>query len=200
MNQKCLFTGLKMTLIDIMVANNWRNDTHYEFGTDKEFNHRYCTAFYDEEFSKYRYQENLRLLEIGVHRGGGLAVFNEYFSDADIYGVDPYDFGAKRNCEQWPRIKVIYENAYTKEFASKLPGFDIIIDDGPHTKESHLQSLELYLPKLKSNGVFVIEDIADMAWTEDYKKLVPEGMNYQIVDAREISGMSDSIMFVVRYD
>ena len=93
----------------------------YEFGTDKEFNHKYCTAFYDKEFAKYK-DEPIRLLEIGVHRGGGLAVFNEYFSDADIYGVDPYDFGAKRNCEQWPRIKVIYENAYTKEFASKLPG------------------------------------------------------------------------------
>ena len=189
-----------MTLVDIMIANNWRNDTHYEFGTDKEFNHRYCTAFYDEEFKKYQHQENLRLLEIGVHRGGGLAVFNKYFSDADIYGVDPNNFGAQQNCQQWPRIKVIYENAYNKDFANKLPGFDIIIDDGPHTKESHLLSLEYYLPKLKSNGVFVIEDIADMAWTEDYKKLVPQGMNYEIVDAREISGMSDSIMFVVRYD
>ena len=52
-----------MTLVDIMIANNWRNDTHYEFGTDKEFNHRYCTAFYDKEFIKYK-DKNIRLLEI----------------------------------------------------------------------------------------------------------------------------------------
>jgi hypothetical protein len=186
------------TLVDIMVENNWRNDTHYEFGTDKEFNHKYCTAFYDKEFAKYR-DKNIRLLEIGVHRGGGLAVFHEYFTEAEIYGVDPYDFGAKQNCEKFPRIKVMYADGYRREFAESLPNFDIIIDDGPHTKESHLQSLSIYLSKLKQGGVFVIEDIAEMEWTTDYKMLVPNDMSYEVIDAREISGMSDSIMFVVRY-
>jgi hypothetical protein len=186
------------TLVDIMVENNWRNDTHYEFGTDKEFNHKYCTAFYDKEFKKYK-NKKIKLLEIGVHRGGGLAVFHEYFQKAEIYGVDPNDFGAKRNCSSFPRIQVFYEDGYTQEFADKMPQFDIIIDDGPHTKESHLQSLKIYLSKLKSNGVFVIEDIAQMEWTEEYKTLVPDGMVYEIIDAREISNMSDSIMFVVRY-
>ena len=189
-----------MNLVDIMVKNNWRNDTHFEFGTDKEFNHRYCTTFYDDEFKKYQQQENLRLLEIGVHRGGALAVFNEYFEDAEIYGVDAYDFGAKINCERWPRIKVIYADGYRKQFADSLPNFDIIIDDGPHTKESHLQALEIYLPKLKRNGVFIIEDVVQMEWTEEYKKLVPEYMKWEIIDAREISNMSDSILFVVRYE
>jgi hypothetical protein len=187
------------TLVDIMVENNWRNDTHYEFGTDKEFNHRYCTAFYDKEFLKYKDQE-IKLLEIGVHRGGGLAVFHEYFEKAQIWGVDPFDFGAIKNCEPFPRIKVFYADGYTEQFSSFLPSFDIIIDDGPHTKESHLQSLKLYLSKLNPGGVFVIEDIAQIEWTEEYAALVPEGMVYEIIDAREISGMSDSIMFVVRYE
>lgn len=188
-----------MTLVDIMVANNWRNDTHYEFGTDKEFNHRYCTAFYDKEFLKYK-EQKIRLLEIGVHRGGGLAVLHEYFKDGDIYGVDPSDFGSKTNCKDFPRIKIFFNDGYKKEFADSMPSFDIIIDDGPHTKESHLKSLELYLPKLNPGGVFVIEDIAEMEWTLDYAKLVPKGMVYEVIDAREISGMSDSIMFAVRYE
>ena len=188
------------TLVDIMVEHNIRNDTHYEFGTDKEFNHKYCTAFYDKEFSKYRYQENLRILELGIHRGGSLAVWHHYFPEAEIYGVDPFDFGAKQNCEPYPRVKVIYADGYRREFAESLPNFDIIIDDGPHTKESHLQSLQLYLPKLRQFGVFIIEDIAQMEWTEEYKKLVPKDMVYEIIDAREISNMSDSIMFVVRHD
>lgn len=188
-----------MTLVDIMIEHNLRNDTNYEFGTDKEFNHKYCTAFYDKEFSKYRYKENLRILELGIHRGGSLALWHHYFPDADIYGVDPYDFGAKQKCEIYPRVKVMYADGYRREFAESLPNFDIIIDDGPHTKESHIQSLRLYLPKLKIGGVFVIEDIADMEWTSAYAKFVPENMVYEIIDAREISGMSDSIMFVVRH-
>ena len=185
------------TLVDIMVEKNLRNDTHYEFGTDKEFNHRYCTAFYDKEFPKYR-DKRIRLLEIGVHRGGGLAVFHEYFSDADIYGVDPFEFGAAKNCLPYPRVRVFTADGYSKEFADTLPKFDIIIDDGPHTKESHLKSLQIYLNKLNDGGVFIIEDISEMEWTEEYKALVPPWMTYEIIDAREISCMSDSIMFVVR--
>ena len=94
------------SLVDIMVENNWRNDTHYEFGTDKEFNHRYCTAFYDKEFLNYKDKE-IKLLEIGVHRGVGLAVFHEYFTKAQIYGVDPMDFGAKENCAKILKYKIM---------------------------------------------------------------------------------------------
>jgi hypothetical protein len=187
-----------MNLVDIMIKYNLRNDTHYEFGTDKEFNHKYCTAFYDKEFEKYRYDDKLRILELGIHRGGSLALWHHYFPEADIYGVDAYDFNAKQNCESYPRVKVMYADGYRKDFADLLPNFDIIIDDGPHTKESHLQSLKLYLSKLRMFGVFVIEDISDMLWTEEYIKLVPDGMTYEVIDAREISGMSDSIMFIVR--
>jgi len=187
-----------MSLVDIMIKYNIRNDTHYEFGTDKEFNHRYCTAFYDKEFLKYKDKE-IKLLEIGVHRGGGLAVFHEYFKNAEICGVDPFDFGAIKNCESFPRIKIFYADGYKEQFSSFLPSFDIIIDDGPHTKESHLQSLTLYLAKLNQGGMFIIEDIGQMEWTEDYRTLVPPNMVCGVVDLREPSNMTDSIIFWVKY-
>jgi len=106
---------------------------------------------------------------------------------------------AKENCAKFPRINITYADGYRREFAETLSNFDIIIDDGPHTRESHLQSLSIYLSKLNPGGVFVIEDIAQMEWTEEYIKLVPDNMVHEIIDAREISNMSDSIMFVVRY-
>ena len=107
------------TLVDIMVEKNLRNDTHYEFGTDKEFNHRYCTAFYDKEFAKYRDQP-IQLLEIGIHRGGSLALWHEYFPCAKIIGIDPYDFGAKQICLPYSRVEVIYADGYTLEFCKSL--------------------------------------------------------------------------------
>jgi len=184
------------TLVDIIIEKNLRNDTHYEFGTDKEFNHKYCSGFYDETFAPYK-DKPIRLLEIGIHRGGSLALWHHYFPEADIYGLDAFDFGAKQNCEPYPRVKVTYADGYRKDFADTLPSFDIIIDDGPHTKESHLQSLDLYLPKLKPGGMFVIEDIASMEWVSEYMMLVPNDMSYRTVDLREPSGMSDSIIFCV---
>lgn len=186
------------TLVDIMVERNIRNDTHYEFGTDKEFNHRYCTYFYDQEFAKYR-DLPIALFEIGVHRGGSLAVFHEYFPNAvAIAGVDPMDFGAAANCASYPRVSVITGDGYDAKFVSQLPNFDIIIDDGPHTYQSHCRTLELYPKLLNPGGVLVIEDIADITWCQHYQTLVPDTMTTEVVDIREPSGMKDSVLFVVR--
>lgn len=186
------------SLVDIMIDNNIRNDTHYEFGTDKEFNHRYCTYFYDKEFSKYRDQA-IALLEIGVHRGGSLAVFHEYFTNAIVIaGIDPADFGAEINCRPYQKIKIIRGNGYDKQLVKQLPNFDIIIDDGPHTKQSHLATLQLYPEILNPGGVLIIEDIADISWCKEYQLLVPKTMTSEVVDIREPSGMSDSVLFVVR--
>ena len=56
-------------------------------------------------------------------------------------------------------ITIIVDDAYQEEVANKLPKFDIIIDDGPHTPESQSRCVEVYLSKLKKEGVLFIEDI-----------------------------------------
>jgi hypothetical protein len=185
------------TLVDIMVEYNLRNDTHYEFGTDKEFHHRYCSNFYDEFLAPYRDKE-LKLLEIGVHRGGSLAVWHHYFPNASILGLDVVDHGAKSNCASYPRINVVFADGYDNSFVSVLPSFDIVIDDGPHTKESHLKALSLYPSKLNPGGVFIIEDILQMEWAEEYKSLIPPEMTCGIADIRQPSNTSDSIIFWVK--
>jgi len=72
--------------------------------------------------------------------------FNEYFTKAQIYGVDPMDFGAKENCAKFPRINITYADGYRREFAETLSNFDIIIDDGPHTRESHYNHCQSICP------------------------------------------------------
>jgi hypothetical protein len=57
-----------------------------------------------------------------------------------------------------------------------------------------------YLPLLNDNGVFVIEDIPDIKWTqiltentpEEYKKYI------QIEDLRHIKNRWDDIMFIIK--
>ncbi|HAI37849.1 MAG TPA: hypothetical protein DCM40_06855, partial [Maribacter sp.] len=41
--------------------------------------------------------------------------------------------------------------------------FDIIIDDGSHHPVHQVQALLLYLPMLKIDGTFVVEDVIDKA-------------------------------------
>ena len=98
--------------------------------------------------------------------------------------------------KSYPRIKTSLCNAYDKKIVDELPGFDIIIDDGPHTFDSHTACLELYLPKIKKDGMLVIEDIPDITWTEEYKKLVLE-YHHMVVDTRHVANLDDNIMFIV---
>jgi hypothetical protein len=51
-------------------------------------------------------------------------------------------------------------------------GYDIFIDDGPHTFDTMKFAIEHYLPLVKSGGVFVIEDIVDRSWTPELCKMI----------------------------
>jgi len=163
--------------------------------TDKNTTHSYL-ATYERLFAPFK-DTAKNILEIGVWKGGSIKLWSDYFSNATVYAVDimeppPYLIG-------YPRVLCYGADAYGAPFLNfmKTKKLDIIIDDGPHTKESHLQSLDLYLPKLKPGGMFVIEDIASMEWVSEYMMLVPNDMSYRTVDLREPSGMSDSIIFCV---
>ena len=158
------------------------NDSKYI--TDKNTAHSYIDDVYGHVFESYKDKE-INLLEIGVAYGGSIKLFNDYFTKGHIYGIDP--FWDDPTTESWghgntPKevskdlienppegVTIIVDDAYQEEVASNLPKFDIIIADGPHTPESQSRCVEVYLPKLKKEGVLLIEDI-NVEWhieTED---------------------------------
>ena len=47
---------------------------------------------YEEYFSTYR-NEKINLLEIGVAHSGSIRLWNDYFKDAQIYGIDNFSCG-----------------------------------------------------------------------------------------------------------
>jgi hypothetical protein len=185
------------TLVDIIIEKNLNNETHIEFGTDKEHSHRYCTGFYDKEFLKYK-EKQIIITEIGIAKGGSLALWHEYFDGAFILGIDNREQGAKENTKHLSNVHIIYAQAYSEEFVLSLPMSDIIIEDGSHHFEDQTRAIQLYLQKLKPGGVFIIEDIAKMEYCDEFKKYVPDSMTYEVVDVRDISPNFDSILFVVR--
>lgn len=186
---------MNKSLIDIMIEKSiyWPN----KIGTDKEFNHRYCSLFYDSEFINYRHKQ-IDLLEIGVQSAASMILFSEYFINANsIVGIDINPVPANNYCN-YNKIKTIIADAYSIDIVNTLSQFDIIIDDGPHTKLSHISCLQLYTALLKPRGILIIEDIPNLEWTEEYKQLVPHNMTSYIVDCRIKSNMSDSILFIVK--
>lgn len=171
--------------------------------TDKEDpSHKYISKCYDNLFQKYR-DKKINLLEIGVASGGSLLLWKDYFKDAIIFGCD---IGASfdrrfndciNNVKNIPNITLIEMDAYNNlEILNTIPNLDIVIDDGPHTKESHLKCFELYLPKLNSGGVLIIEDIGDITWTEEYITKLTAEYTYRIIDTgTELE--YNSLLFVV---
>lgn len=136
------------------------------YGTDKGEPKSYIDEYYEENFKKYS-EKVIVLVEIGVRSGASLKLWSEYFcKESKIYGLDNlYD---KNNHsvpinENWVssnNVEYIIGDAYTEEICNKIDKIDILIDDGPHTFESHVKLLELYLPKMNPGGVIVIEDIS----------------------------------------
>lgn len=154
------------TLKEILIEEKLTLELDPEYGTDKGGPKSYVEKYYEEKFLSFK-DKKINLVEIGVRSGASICLWNNYFSNVEIYGLD--DLSDKNNHnipikEEWvsgKNVNYIIGDAYTKEVADKIKNkIDILIDDGPHTLESHNKLIDLYLPKMKKNGLIIIEDIS----------------------------------------
>jgi len=175
-------------------------------GTDKGDFKSYVRGFYEAEFG-CRQSENNRVLEIGVRTGASLALWANFFENAEIIGVDVEAVGSQvgpvRKYLDYPSIKFFCDDAYSHTFAKSVVGnFSIMIDDGPHSLASQKRFLELYLPKLDEDGVLIIEDV-QRAYRDSFQlmRMLPENMFlFETYDFRSWSRTGDDFLFVVRHN
>jgi hypothetical protein len=125
------------------------------------------TYFYHTIFNKYR-GEPLQIFEMGVgvpscmfSWAGSLKGWKEYFPKSEIYSAD-IDMDHLYNEDRITSYYVDQEDGDSIEAMWKLMDdkmFDIIIDDGPHTHSSNILFYKKSIHKLKSKGVYIIEDV-----------------------------------------
>jgi predicted O-methyltransferase YrrM len=141
----------------------------------------YIDQFYDPLFSPKK-DTTLSLLEIGVAFGGSIRMWRDYFTNAVITGIDPFvDFPKE---ERTVFLKI---DAYTQSTVDMFQdgSFDIVIDDGPHSFDSMVYFLQNYLPKVKSGGILILEDIHNTSWTPKLLNLIdPAVGKISVVDMR----------------
>lgn len=126
---------------------------------------------YEKYFSFYKKNKtNINLLEIGVQGGGSLYAWKNYFGDKvnNIVGIDILNFKDKADPTQNIHIEIGDQTDVDFLFkVNNLYGpFDIIIDDGGHRMDHHHKSLNALFPLLKSNGIYVIEDLHTCYWSQ----------------------------------
>lgn len=179
-----------------------------EGGTDKNTSHSYFDI-YEELLGPYKNKKG-SILEIGVYRGGSLILWSEYFKNFEVCGLEIIDRVAEKvkNSLDFNRVNFsLVDDAYTQECVSLLKerykeGFDIIIDDGPHTIESQVKCIELYLNSLKPGGILIVEDIQLIDDISKLESQIPQSntFNYEFTtyDLRENKGRYDDILFVIK--
>ena len=119
---------------------------------------------YEKMFAPLK-NEQINLLEIGVHEGASLKTWAEWFTDAYIRGVD------KEPKKIDGPFDIVQADA-SKDFPDGIgyAGWDIIIDDGSHIQTEVMASFTGLWDYLKPGGWYVVEDLFaayDPAWNPD---------------------------------
>ena len=128
---------------------------------------------YDEHFTAFLEKRRargvlspLRVLEVGVWRGGSLELWRKYFGKSAVI------FGVEIN-PKYPKIgngvaEVRFGSQSDPDFLAtvikEMGGVDIVIDDGSHHSADVLASIKHLFPHLSSPGLYVIEDLHTSYW------------------------------------
>lgn len=161
--------------------------------------HCYIDQVYESLLAPYRIPSR-KVLEIGVHNGGSMLLWQRYFPNAEIHGLDldPKPFFQDKH----DRIELAVCDAYTLETVNALPNdYDVIIDDGAHTLDTMRFFVKNYLAKLAVNGVMIIEDIPEPEWIKVLMQdlsLNGYRTRIQAFDLRNINLRYDDMMLVVQ--
>jgi hypothetical protein len=118
--------------------------------------------------------KDIKLLEIGVHKGASLQLWRDYFPYGVIVGID---IKLPERLVPGERIQVFQgsqsDTRFLSEVANKVApeGFDIIIDDASHIGELTKTTFwHLFENHLRPGGLYAIED-----WGTGYLDDFPDG-------------------------
>jgi predicted O-methyltransferase YrrM len=194
---------MKGRIVEILEKNSI-NGFSNRGGTDKATDHSY-DGLYEEKLEKYL-DKDISLMEIGIQYGGSALLWNDLFPKSKLILLDIEN---KVHTEIWElmddsrydfHIMDAYNHENIKELKEKYPdGFDVIIDDGPHTLGSQIFMIQNYLPMIKEGGILIIEDVQSY----DHGKILLDsigGLSHkksEFVDLRHLKNRYDDLLIVI---
>jgi hypothetical protein len=118
---------------------------------------------YESALSAFR-PRPIRMLEIGVDRGGSMQMWRRYLHpESVIVGID-INPTARQFDEPSQRLHVRIGSqqdiSFLQSVVTELGPFDVILDDGSHMTSDMVQTFRYLFPNgLASGGVYIVEDI-----------------------------------------
>jgi len=132
---------------------------------------------YEQHFAPLVGKE-IKLLELGVHKGASLLFWRDYFENGTILGLDcnPVhidDPTGMIHIYQGYQNNIALLDRIATEQAPE--GFDVIIDDCSHIgRLAHVSFWHFFQNHLKPGGLYAIED-----WMTGYINWWPDGRRYR---------------------
>jgi hypothetical protein len=125
------------------------------------------------------------VLEIGLETDRSIRMWEEFFPNATVYGVD-----INPQCQQLEgnRRRVFIGDQSDLQFLDKVVNeaggsFDIVIDDGSHRVEHQLKTFDFLFPRLTAHGIYVMEDTGG-----------PVG-DFNLITVKALRALVDNIMY-----
>jgi hypothetical protein len=155
-------------------------------------------------FSKKETAKNV--LEIGIYMGGSIKLWDDFFINADVYGLDIMNYNNvwegiknKDKIKLYTSIDAYDETFFNNTFLNKNIKIDFMLDDGPHSLESMKQFIKLYSQIMTDDGILIIEDVQSWDWIEILKNEVPEELKkyIHVYDLRPNKNRYDDIVFTI---
>jgi hypothetical protein len=165
-------------------------------GGDKDTVHSYI-PHYERLLEPYR--KNSTFLEIGIWKGQSIKMWDEYFVDSKVVGVEVFE-ERTGGLHEDPNYNVIVADATKLDFLNQIEdlSFDVIIDDGSHYLQEQIISFNLLKGKMNKGGIYIIEDIKNI---DRNRRYFEDSLHYncEIIDLREERNRQDNVLVVYRF-
>jgi hypothetical protein len=121
-----------------------------------------------------------KLLEIGVDDGASLRMWEEFFPQATIIGID---IDERCRAFEGGRRRVFIGNQRDESFLRSIieetgGDFDIVIDDGEHSDLAVLKSFAWLFPAMTDHGIYAIEDLIGLHRALKFFRELEVHLNY----------------------
>lgn len=142
-----------------MLLEHFKSYLSYQRSPYLSIKHSTYFPVYDHLFSKY-IGKNITFVEIGVLDGGSLHMWRDLFGpQARIIGID-----LNPAAKKWENsgFEIYIGNQASSNFWSSfyehVGDIDILLDDGGHTYEQQIVTVDSSLKNVSDDGLIVIED------------------------------------------
>jgi hypothetical protein len=182
----------------------WERLAKEGYKSDKGDIHSYL-PLYEEILAPYRNTAK-NVLEIGLFRGDSLRLWESYFLNANVYGIDCDEQPHGGMADLRPMIaekihNIVIGDATSETVINNFFGeikWDIVLDDSSHDISAQLKTVEIFGNRMNEGGLIILEDIQDIDQHRiEFEKIDPK-KTVEILDRRHIKGRYDDVLVIIR--